>query len=254
METDILAKSSEKTSLSAVDTEEEDDVERIDYENDGEFYEKAQKYWKSVDPNVNGMLGGFSQISPKELQSSKQFLDEIYRTKPCPERKTVLDCGAGIGRVTKGLLIPYCFETVDMVEQDEHFCTSAPEYIGATERLGKVYNSGLQDFEFQPQKYDVIWCQWVLGHLKDNDLVDFLKRAQTGLKKHGVIVIKENFTSNDEIEVDEMDSSVTRPLKYAKELITRAGLRVFKAKKQTAMPNGLYPIHMLAMRPFKTIL
>lgn len=236
-----------------VDKSTEEDVERIDYENDGEFYVKAQQYWSGVDPTVNGMLGGFSQISAKELQSSKQFLDEIYRTKPCPERKTALDCGAGIGRVTKGLLIPY-FESVDMVEQDEHFCTSAPAYIGDTDRLGTVHNSGLQDFVFEAQKFDVIWIQWVLGHLKDQDLVDFFKRAQTGLKKNGLIVIKENFTSNDEIEVDETDSSVTRPLKYTKDLLTKAGLRVFKAKKQTAMPNGLYPIHMLAMRPFKSIL
>lgn len=89
----------------------DEEVERIDYENDGQFYEKAQKYWSSVDPTLNGMLGGFAQISVKELQSSRTFLDELYRGRPCPERKMALDCGAGIGRVTKGLLIPF-FEKV----------------------------------------------------------------------------------------------------------------------------------------------
>lgn len=141
---------------------------------------------------------------------------------------------------------------VDIVEQDENFCNTAPTFIGETDRLGEIHNTGLQDFEFEADKYDVIWSQWVLGHLKDNDLVDFLKRAQAGLKRNGIIVIKENFTNGDEIEVDEEDSSVTRPLSWTKGLIKRAGLRVFKAKKQPAMPDGLYPIHMLALKAIKS--
>lgn len=98
----------------------------------------------------------------------------------------------------------------------------------------------------------MIWCQWVLGQLKDSDLVDFLKRAQAGLKKNGLIVMKENFTRTEEIEVDEQDSSVTRPLAYTKQLIKQAGLRVLKAKRQTAMPDGIYPIHMLALKPLRS--
>ena len=83
----------------------------IDYHNDGEFYVKAKNYWSTVDANVDGMLGGFSEISVKELQSSRSFLEEIYKSRPCPEKKQALDCGAGIGRVSKGLLIPF-FEKV----------------------------------------------------------------------------------------------------------------------------------------------
>lgn len=139
-----------------------------------------------------------------------------------------------------------------MAEQDENFCEKAPAYIGDTDRLGQIHNTGLQDFEFEAHKYDVIWCQWVLGQLKDNDLVDFFQRAQTGLKKHGFIVLKENFTRTDEIEVDEQDSSVTRPLVHMKALVKRAGLRVAKARRQPAMPDGLYPIHMLALKPSRS--
>lgn len=86
--------------------------EPIDYENDGQFYVKAQKYWSAVDPSVDGMLGGFAEITTKELQSSRLFLDELFKVRPCPERKMALDCGAGIGRVSKGLLIPF-FEKVN---------------------------------------------------------------------------------------------------------------------------------------------
>ena len=36
---------------------------------------------------------------------------------------------------------------------------------------------GLQDFCPSLKKYDVIWCQWVLGHLKDDDLIGFFKKC-----------------------------------------------------------------------------
>lgn len=197
-------------------------------------------------------LSGFSQISTNELNSSRLFLDELYRSRPCPEKKIALDCGAGIGRVSKGLLLPY-FERVDLVEQDENFCNAARTYIGGDnkDRLGEIHNTGLQDFAFEEGKYDVIWCQWVLGQLKDSDLVDFFRRAQTGLKANGFIVIKENFTKTDDIEIDQEDSSVTRPLRYTKDLITRAGLRVAKTKRQTNMPEGLFPVHILALKPIR---
>lgn len=228
----------------------ENQEDNFDYEKDEQFYTKAQEYWSKVDATVDGMLGGFAAISRTELVSSRLFLNEIYRVKPAPERVRALDCGAGIGRVSKGLLMPFFLKT-DLVEQDEAFCNTARTHLKDDPRLGDIYNCGLQDFDFGEDKYDVIWTQWVLGHLKDSDLIDFWIRAQKALKKNGIIVMKENFTSGDEIEVDQEDSSVTRPLKVAKKLIAKAGLRIIKAQKQSNMPEGLFPIHTLAMKPNK---
>ena len=42
--------------------------------------------------------------------------------------KLCLDCGAGIGRVTKNLLLPL-FDTVDMVEQNPDFLEKAKDYL-----------------------------------------------------------------------------------------------------------------------------
>ena len=39
-----------------------------------------------------------------------------------------LDCGAGIGRVTKNLLLPL-FDIVDMVEQNADFLERAKDYL-----------------------------------------------------------------------------------------------------------------------------
>jgi protein N-terminal methyltransferase len=67
--------------------------------------------------------------------------------------------------------------------------------------------------------FDVIWCQWCLGHLSDDDLVAFLRRSHAALKVKekgkSLIVVKENLCSDlddgtPRTVFDEQDSSLTR--------------------------------------------
>lgn len=74
-----------------------------------------------------------------------------------------LDCGAGIGRITKRLLLPL-FKTVDMVDVTQDFLTKARTYLGEEgRRVRNYFCCGLQDFSPEPNTYDVIWIQWVIG-------------------------------------------------------------------------------------------
>lgn len=45
-----------------------------------------------------------------------------------PTTLLCVDCGAGIGRVSKQLLLPI-FTKVDLVEQNKTFLDNAPEYL-----------------------------------------------------------------------------------------------------------------------------
>lgn len=141
------------------------------------------------------------------------------------------------------------FAKVDLVEQDEKFCEKARETLEASGHLGTVYNMGLQDFKDTGVKYDLVWSQWVLGHLTDSDLISFLKEATKVLDKNGMIVVKENFTKDNATILDETDSSVTRPLSQFKKLVKQADLRIVKEARQTNFPKSLFPVYMLAMRP-----
>jgi protein N-terminal methyltransferase len=65
------------------------------------------------------------------------------------------------------------------------------------------------------QGYDVIWCQWCLGHLSDKQLVRFFKMAQNSLRENGIIVVKENCCppakqGESDTIYDSDDSSLTR--------------------------------------------
>ncbi|KAI9499456.1 alpha-N-methyltransferase NTM1 [Zychaea mexicana] len=230
-----------------------------------DWYSNAQKYWTSVQPTVNGMLGGFATVDPIDVKGSLNFIDEfvhgvrgvnnVMRQEPVISNKYACDCGAGIGRVTKNFLLRVPFQHVDLVEQAPNFVQQAKEsYLRNEINQGTVKDvkcQGLQDFCPNPGKYDLIWCQWVLGHLTDDDLIGFFKRCMKGLKPHGLIGIKENNSSKDYV-VDEEDSSVTRPNDALKRLYADAGLEVIKEEVQQGLPAGLFTVRMYMLRPIQS--
>lgn len=216
------------------------------------FYTNAQQYWSNIEPTLDGMLGGLSVIDTADVKGSSRFLNELFKMKPAPAANRALDCGAGIGRVTKNLLINY-FEIVDLVEQDENFVRKAHDYLSVDgkfiEKVGSINNVGLQNFTPADDTYDVIWCQWVLGHLTDEDLCEFFKRCTNGLTKNGCIVIKENFTSTDDFCIDSVDSSVTRSIRITKGILDSVNLRIVKIVKQENFIQGLFPVYTIACKP-----
>nr|XP_056716554.1 N-terminal Xaa-Pro-Lys N-methyltransferase 1 [Euleptes europaea] len=217
-------------------------------EDELEFYSKAEKYWKDIPATVDGMLGGYGHISNIDINSSRKFLLRFIRDGPTKTGTAhALDCGAGIGRITKRLLLPL-FKTVDMVDVTEDFLNKAKTYLGEEgRRVRNYFCCGLQDFSPEPGAYDVIWIQWVIGHLTDDDLSSFLKRCRLGLQPNGLIVIKDNMAQEGVI-MDDVDSSVCRDLDVVCKIIRRAGLNLLAQEKQENFPDEIYHVYTLAMR------
>ncbi|KAI7867892.1 alpha-N-methyltransferase NTM1 [Mucor mucedo] len=217
-----------------------------------EWYIKAQDYWNGVTPTVDGMLGGFSVVDPVDVKGSLKFIDEfIHGPQAVLTDGYACDCGAGIGRVTKNFLLQVPFQKVDLVEQAQVFCEQAEKEYLVEEikegKVGQVICQGLQDFQPQKGKYDLIWCQWVLGHLTDDHLVAFFKRCAEGLKENGLIGVKENNASGQAL-VDDEDSSITRPNDELKRLFKKAGLTLIKEDLQRGLPQGLFPVRMYMLK------
>lgn len=87
-----------------------------------------------------------------------------------------------------------------------------------SEECLKSHSLGHAGAIFKPQAgFDVIWCQWCLGHLSDDELITFFERAKSSLNsmEDCLIVVKENLCENGPSNTpravfDQQDSSLTR--------------------------------------------
>ncbi|KAJ7452345.1 alpha-N-methyltransferase NTM1 [Mycena galericulata] len=212
---------------------------------------------------------------------------------PTPRRTRALDVGAGIGRVTADVLLHLVSDVV-LLEPVDNFiqealargrastAAKAPRpWRGLADASKSVtfLRGTLQDFDparphhaeildrvgYAPpvtdalSGFDVIWCQWCLGHLSDPDLAAFLRRSHAALrdkeKGRSLIVVKENLCSDNEdgspcVVFDEEDSSLTRSVMAFhltlawKRVFEQAGLKLVHEQVQEGLPEGLYVVKM----------
>ncbi|KAG6814383.1 hypothetical protein H0H92_010969 [Tricholoma furcatifolium] len=184
-----------------------------------------------------------------------------------PQRTRALDVGAGVGRVTSDVLLHLVSDVVllEPVEPfvqealarcrasartDSHQRGQRPwKGIADGSKSVTILQDTLQNFDpmnphratfldrigYQPPRplddinmgFDVIWCQWCLGHLSDSDLVAFFQRSHAALKDQGhgrsLIVVKENLCQDmadgsARTVFDEEDSSLTRSVHFARQI------------------------------------
>lgn len=216
-------------------------------------YHEVTEYYSNIPATIDGMLNGYSNISDIDIETSEQFLLSLYnRKKSSPGRTRVLDVGAGIGRISKNLLIRY-FDKVDLLEQSPIFIEEARHSLKESKKLDKCFNVGVQHFQIDDPhiKYDVIWIQWVLMFILDEDIKKFINTCKQMLNENGIIIIKDNVASGVKNEYDEEDNSVVRSLSQFCLLFSKCNLKCVKSEKVTGMPKSLFKVYMFALKPNK---
>ncbi|KAF9454538.1 methyltransferase domain-containing protein [Macrolepiota fuliginosa MF-IS2] len=240
-------------------------------------------------PSLSTVPSAFNPSKPK-FNPDTGSPEQAPRTK----RVRALDVGAGIGRVTCDTLL-HLVDDVVLLEPVTSFVqealargrasldSSTPKRLqwrGIADKTKSVtfLQGTLQELDplnphrvqfldrigYEPSRpqddigmgFDVIWCQWCLGHLSNEDLIAFFRRCRTALrdreKGNSVIVVKENCCSDVDgqatIAFDEEDSSLTRSDKTWKMLFEEAGLTLVQEKLQEGLPHGLYVVKMYALR------
>jgi len=215
-----------------------------------EMYEKSHKYWSLVKPGVQGMLGGFAHLSATDINSSRDFISFLRKKDFQSGNDCALDCGSGIGRVTKSLLLPI-FNSVDMVDSIQHFLEQSKVFIGEKNwhKIDRCFAESLNTFKPPLNRYNLIWIQWVIGYLSDLDFIEFLRNCQKSLRVKGCIVVKDNVTVSSERDFDDTDSSVTRNRAQLVEIFTKSGLQIVSERRQLHFPKGMYEVRMFALKP-----
>lgn len=219
-----------------------------------DWYQKGISYWQGVDASVDGVLGGYGHVNEIDVKGSEGFLKPLLMDRFGSRTRHIvaLDCGSGIGRITKNLLLRH-FNEVDLLEPVSHFLAAARENLSPevniqedTHMAVNFYCLPLQEFSPEVGRYDVIWIQWCIGHLPDDDFVSFFKRAKVGLKQNGFFVVKENI-AKDGFVLDKVDSSVTRSDSYFRDLFKQCGLFVLSSMDQKGFPEEIFAVKMYAL-------
>ena len=211
------------------------------------------KYWNSVPTTVDAMLGGYPEVSRIDLRGSANFVAKLRREQRSSSTNGPLqrgvDCGAGIGRVSTGFLSTVC-RVIDVVEPVERFVQEVRGWkMVGSGSVGSVYVTGLEDW-VPEARYDLIWNQWCVGHLTDEQLLAYLERCKKAVTMNGWIIIKENMSKNvDGGDIfDQQDSTVTRTDQKFRHLFKEAELRLVKTELQRGFPKGLYPVRFYALK------
>jgi len=186
---------------------------------------------------------GYEQIHEPDIAFSREFLARTMQELGM-EAGRALDCGAGIGRVTKFLLEPV-FAAIDLVDQSEALLATARSFIETPKSLTFAV-SGLQEFTPQ-QTYDCIWVQWVSSQLTDNDLIAFYIRAKAALGPNGCLFVKENVKKKGFL-VHKDDFSVTRSAILYELAFQAASLTVRASAMQPDFPEDIYEVKIWALQ------
>lgn len=180
--------------------------------------------------------------SEEDVLHSLRFIDALRGRVPELQLRAALDVGAGVGRVTKNVLLRRC-ERVCLLESDSRWLRQARRYLGnkRQQRCSFVHSRCEEYAPAIAERHDVIWIQWTLQYLVDADAVSTLRAlAQNALTPKGLLVIKENrpcphtgsgATSEDAFRVDLPSGTharydVTRPDAHHVWLFRCAGLEV----------------------------
>lgn len=227
------------------------------------WYQKSNAYWNTQEASIVGMLGGLDRLSDRDLRMSESFLDLLRRRHGLKsgEDCCCVDVGAGIGRITKSLLLPR-FGVVDMLEQNASYLDKSVGYIGPSASgvgvVGRRMAQGMQDFDVvdartgdsSSERWNLVWIQWVIIYLTDDDFVSFIRKLLLCLAPGGIICMKDNIAPRGKkngFVFDKSDSSIMRSDKYMKSLFERAGVRVISEAVQHDFPSDTFPVKAYAL-------
>lgn len=210
------------------------------------WFKFSTDYWENVEASNEGMLGGYGSLSSLDEKDTLEFISKNIAPS---FRQLSLDCGAGIGRVSKNVLLKL-FDRVSLIESSEKFINYAKDTL-PTGRVFYLHNTTIQNMSPKPDevgKYDLVWFQWVLCYADDESLVKILNISKRFVHKNGFIGVKENILSNGQKNYDYSDHSMVRSDDEFKEIFKMAGLQIIAIAKQRNFPSTLYTVRMYLLQ------
>ncbi|KAK0619580.1 alpha-N-methyltransferase NTM1 [Immersiella caudata] len=196
------------------------------------MFNPAREYWEGDNTDVDGMLGGIpSMVSFSHVSKLGIGKKNGWRTVASALEGRGGGGGGAIDFVTDG---------------QQNAAAPVAKFVAPLEEVTgerSVFNVGLEDWlPSEGTVYDLIWLQWCVGYLADEQLVAFRKRCEEALNVDGgVMVVKENFSTSGADALDEVDWVVTRVDSTFLRLFDEAGWRVIRTETQKGFSYAFKP-------------
>ncbi|KAM0753902.1 hypothetical protein T439DRAFT_322787 [Meredithblackwellia eburnea MCA 4105] len=193
---------------------------------------------------------------PKFVEAAKEAAEKGIKegwklVKPPFSTEETKNRGKGVRMWQAGL------QHFDPLHPAEALAGGASKHIGTFGDVNLTWPDPSQTFS-EDDGYDLVMIQWCIGHLSNQQLVDFLKRAQKSLRRsefglEGYICLKENVCRDETAEgtgmlFDEDDSSFTRSDKVFRQVFADAGLTLIRREVQQGFPKELFPVIAYVLR------
>ncbi len=236
------------------------DLTAVQAINKDEFYHANDAFWSTG--GYNGSTDDEAMIgdSGGDLDGAEglafldryiAFLDAEEEGQNCNKQQRrrfdhAVDLGAGVGRVTKLVLLKR-YREVRLVEGNEEWSKRSRTYLGRKrasrchfvhQRLDQLTASDIRDWG---EPADLMWVQWTLQYLIDADVVNCLRVLAGGLRAgSGIFIVKENrpygLAREDRFQMDVPEGEnrrydITRSDEHHRLLFHQAGLKVKFAEK-----------------------
>ena len=146
------------------------------------YYAANQTFWDddgyAGSTDEEAMIGD-ATTSATDVEHSLRLLDDLRAKHPSLLLRSALDCGAGVGRVTKHVLLKRC-DHVCLLEGCERWLRQTRRYLGNKRSqsckfvLGRLEESATLEAcgvgggrGRGGTLFDLIWVQWVSGWVDD---------------------------------------------------------------------------------------
>eukprot|EP00931_Biecheleriopsis_adriatica_P032357 TRINITY_DN18891_c0_g2_i1.p1 TRINITY_DN18891_c0_g2~~TRINITY_DN18891_c0_g2_i1.p1 ORF type:complete len:866 (+),score=175.07 TRINITY_DN18891_c0_g2_i1:1342-3939(+) len=147
---------------------------------------KFQEYWAKDHgaPTLENMMLDSNAGSMDALERP-----EILSKLPSLQGKVVLDLGAGIGRFS-GILAEKADEVV-AVDFVEASCAENRRANADKSNL-KVLQADVTTLQFEPNSFDMIFSNWLLMYLSDEEVEAYAKNVLSWLRPGGILFCRES--------------------------------------------------------------
>lgn len=213
------------------------------------WYPSSTNYWAKQERNINGMIGGYPELSDVDLNHTRNTIERYINQKHLGIMR-IADCGAGIGRVSK-IFCDY-FKEVTLIDPVSEFLKTAKENLPKNVKIN-TFAVGIQNW-VPTEQYDAFWVQWAIMYLTDDDAIAFLKRCKDHLATNGIIFIKDNTSSRDRYAPKstalyfKADNGICRSYSHYVELINAAGLKLVEGIQQPGWKAPLLPLFTFVIK------